>query len=145
MSFFFTNLSLCPTTLIDLTADLMVNLISKLMYENLKYIYFVTTELRKKNTRFSIKIKCIRLLKKTMILKNWGNHLLIWKMNKWHILEISKPALQNHQWMRIHYKKFNSSHREHIKLPLGIMCCFKTEQWRQKLQVTLHIMAMYFI
>lgn len=32
---------------------------------------------------------------------------------------------------------FNSSHREHIKLPLRIMYCFKTEQWRQKLQVTL--------
>lgn len=77
MSFFFTNLSLCPTTLIDFTADLMVNLISKLMYENLKYIYFVTTELRKKTPEFQLKIKFIRLLKKTMILKNWGNHLLI--------------------------------------------------------------------
>lgn len=55
----------------------MVNLISKLMYENLKCIYFVTTELRKKPPEFQLKIKCIRLSKKTMILKNWGNHLLI--------------------------------------------------------------------
>lgn len=28
-----------------------------------------------------------------MILKNWGNYLLNKKMNKWHILEMSEPAL----------------------------------------------------
>lgn len=50
--FFFINFSLCLIILIDFIVDLMVNLISKLMYENLKYIYFVIIEFWKKILEF---------------------------------------------------------------------------------------------
>lgn len=40
---------------------------------------------------------------------------------------------------------FNSSHREHIKLPLGIMCCFKTAMKTKIASYVTQEMYMYFI
>lgn len=126
MSFFFTNLSLCPTTLIDFTADLIVNLISKLMYENLKYIYFVTTELRKKTTRISIKDKMYTFIKENYDIKELGKSFTYLKNEKMTYIRNFETSTAKSSMNE--NPLFNSSHREHIKLPLGIMCCFKTEQ-----------------
>lgn len=66
--------------LIDFIVDLMVNLISKLMYENLKYIYFVIIEFWK-NIRILIKDKMYMFIKENYDIKELGK-LFIYLKNE---------------------------------------------------------------